>query len=574
MTAATSHPATAARSANPVFLLLGGAVAASAALLLALGSRLTFLLDDWEFLIYRRGFNAHVILDPHGEHISIGPILIYKALLASFGMGSALPFRVVSTAVFLTSCVLLFLLLRRRVGDWLALIATVLVLFLGAAWEDLLWPFQIGYFGSVAAGLGMLLALEQENKEGDRLACLLLAVSTIFSSLGLAFIVAAAVQVGQRRESWRQRIYVVAIPAALYALWWIGWGHTAGSEISWHNLSITPRWVIDAISAGMAGLMGLVTPTAQTAPGGLDWGHVLFGGAVLFAILRLRRLGRAPSGLWVVAAAGATFWVLAALNSNPDRLPVASRYMYPSAVFILLIGAELLRGIRPRRGALAACAVIAAAGVIGNLADLHESYDSYKKTSDIERADLGALELARGTVSPGFRLSEDVADTAYVGVQAGPYFSAVEAFGSPAFSAAQIAAAPAAARLAADKVLGRALGITTGLVAGSPAGSGPAPRVVGPPGVLLGRHGTCVSVGPFGGSAPILDLPPGGAIVRSSSTAGTELRLRRFSSIFPLDLGELPARRTELIDIPADRSTVPWQLQVAGAGPVTICGRG
>src|SRR5436305_1701489 len=98
--------------------------------------------------------------------------------------------------------------------------------------------------GAVAASGALLLVL------GSRLACLLLAVSTIFSSLGLGFIAAAAVEVGQRRQNWRRRIYVVAIPAVLYAVWWIGWGHTGGSEASWHNLSITPGWVIDSISAG------------------------------------------------------------------------------------------------------------------------------------------------------------------------------------------------------------------------------------------------------------------------------------------------------------------------------------
>src|SRR5690348_8485893 len=51
-------------AANPVLLFLAGAVLASGALLLAWGSRLTFLLDDWEFLIYRRGWSAHVLLDP------------------------------------------------------------------------------------------------------------------------------------------------------------------------------------------------------------------------------------------------------------------------------------------------------------------------------------------------------------------------------------------------------------------------------------------------------------------------------------------------------------------------------
>src|SRR3954467_2716410 len=131
---------------DPV-VLLPGAMLVAAALLLYWGSRLTFLLDDWEFLLYRPGFTADSILTPHNEHISVAPILIYKALLATVGMGSGLPVRVASTIVFLIGAVLLFAYLRRRVGDWLALLGAAVILFLGAAWEDLLWSFQIGFMG-------------------------------------------------------------------------------------------------------------------------------------------------------------------------------------------------------------------------------------------------------------------------------------------------------------------------------------------------------------------------------------------------------------------------------------------
>src|SRR3954451_10797329 len=73
-----------------VGLALAAAMAVSAGLILFWGSKLTFLLDDWEFLLYRPGFSAHSILEPHGEHISIAPILIYKGLLGSAGMSSSM----------------------------------------------------------------------------------------------------------------------------------------------------------------------------------------------------------------------------------------------------------------------------------------------------------------------------------------------------------------------------------------------------------------------------------------------------------------------------------------------------
>ena len=199
------------RLPDPVLLLLAAA-AGSAALLLAWGSRLTFLLDEWEFLLQRPGFTAHSILTPHGEHISIAPILIYKALLATVGMSSSLPYLAVSVALFLATSILLFVYLRRRVDPWLALLATAIVLFLGPASEDLLWGFQMGFMGSLVCGLGALLLLERGDRRGDWLACALLTVGVTFSSLGLPFIVAACVDVALRGERLR-RLYIVAVPA-------------------------------------------------------------------------------------------------------------------------------------------------------------------------------------------------------------------------------------------------------------------------------------------------------------------------------------------------------------------------
>ena len=85
-----------------------------------------------------------------------------------------------------------------------------------------------------------------------------------------------------------------------------------------------------------------------------------------------------------------------------------------------------------RRLAIPALVVVVAA-VASNVLFLHESYESYLRTSRLERADLAAVEIARDTVEPGLVLSEDIADTGYVPVEAGSYLSARDAFGSPAY---------------------------------------------------------------------------------------------------------------------------------------------
>ena len=114
--------------------------------------------------------------------------------------------------------------------------------------------------------------------------------------------------------------------------------------------------------------------------------------------------------------------------------------------------------------------------VVSNLNYLDRSAQSYEQTSDLIKADLGAVEIARDTVDPAFVLTEQLAGTAYVHVAAGNYLTAADEFGSPADTPAEIAAAPEPAREAADRVLAGALGLRVS-PASAPA-SGPGCRRV------------------------------------------------------------------------------------------------
>jgi hypothetical protein len=543
------------RELDPVWLLLVAAALASAGLLLALGSRLTFLLDDWEFLLYRPGFSAHSILEPHGEHISVAPILIYKALLATVGMESSVPFLAVSVALFLATVLLLFIYLRRRVDPWLALLAAAVVLFLGPAFDDLLWVFQMGFLGSLACGLGAVVLLERGDRRGDVLACVLLSVGITFSSLGLPFIAAAFVDVGMRPGPLR-RLYVPAVPALIYAVWWAGWGHHAESALSFHNAAGAPEFVLDAAAAVFASLFGQVHLGRDPSAAGLGWGRPLLLVAVALGGWRLLRLGRVPRGVWIPVALVATFWVLAALNVEPGRDATVSRYQLPGAIFVLMIAAELLRGVRASTPAVVAAYVAGALVLAGNLAVLHDAYAAYRNTSDLIKADLGAVEVARDRLGTPIVLDSDIADTAYVHVHSSLYLSAADRYGSPADSPAQIASAPEPARVAADKVLGRALGIGLAPTRRTPSS----------------RRGTCTELG-GGLAASVLRLPPGGVIVHASRRAAARVALHRFATAsFPVVAGSLPPGQAGVLRIPSDRATQPWELQLSSRSPAAVCG--
>ena len=538
----------AVRPADLPVLCLAAAVAISGAILIDHVSHLTFLSDEWELLVNRHGWSAGDFLDPYQEHLVLAQAALYKLLLALFGMDSALPFQVVATVVFLLGAVVLFVHLRTRVGAWPALLAAVLVLFLGDAFEDLLLAFQVGHYGSVAAGLGMLIALDRDDRQGDRIACALLALSLSFSSIGLCFAAGALADLALSRRPRAGRLYVALLPLELYAIWWLGWGHTADSNLSAENVRGLPEYVFKAIAAGIVSLLGLATGDgSEPDQPHLIYGEVLLVAGVCLAVFRLRQLGRVPRDLLIVLAIGLSFWVVAGLARGPDRFPTSSRYQYPSAIFLLLIAAELLRGVRIRTRAVVVAAVVGAWAISGGMSLLYREYEErWVPSSDSLRASLAGVEIARGSIVRSFQV-----DFVTVTAPARAYFDAVDEDGSPAYGEDELAGRPEADRQYADGTLATALGIR--LAAARPPDD----------------TRRCDALDPA--TTAGLPLSTGAHTLVNTAPADVEVLLGRFSDGLPVGLGPLPAGGAAALEIPADRSDRPWRLGVSGQGPVAIC---
>jgi hypothetical protein len=175
------------------WLVLGLLLAAMAALLVheTRGTMLWF--DEWEYVIDRPNADLDTFLDPHGEHLSLIPIAIYKLLLATFGMSDHLPFRALVIALHLGCVALLFAYALARVGTLPALAVATLMLTLGPAWQNFLWPFQIAWLISLAAALGALIMLDRRDRAGDVVACGLLGVALASSGLGVPIAAGLAV---------------------------------------------------------------------------------------------------------------------------------------------------------------------------------------------------------------------------------------------------------------------------------------------------------------------------------------------------------------------------------------------
>ena len=295
--------------------------------LLYLGRSTTFYFDEWDWVQGRRAWNAAALLEPHNEHLSLVPVLVFKLLFSTVGTDSYVPFRVAGLLLHCGVAALLFAYTRTRVGELLALGAAAVVLFLGTAWPDVLWPFQIGFLSSLAAGIGALLALDREDRRGDVIAAVLLGVALASSSLGLPLLAALALEVLGRPDR-RSRWWIVAAPAALYAVWYLAYGGegTATSD----NLFGSPGYVADA-AAGAAGALFSLD---------MDWGRPLAVVGVVALLVSLHRRGTASWRLLALIAAPLAFWGLTALARGQLGEPAAPRYLYPGVVFLLLIAAE------------------------------------------------------------------------------------------------------------------------------------------------------------------------------------------------------------------------------------------
>ena len=99
----------------------------------------------------------------------------------------------------------------------------------------------------------------------------------------------------------------------------------------------------------------------------------------------------------------AAFWFLTALARGHLGEPAAPRYLYPGAVFLLLIAVEAAAGVRLSRGALAVAAVILAGALIGNVGAMREGAGYLRDQSAAVDGALAALPLVATRVGPDFQ---------------------------------------------------------------------------------------------------------------------------------------------------------------------------
>ncbi len=543
------------------WLALAPVLAVAAVVILAAGAGSSFSGDE----LFYYGRQAYIggasprhfdaltleyLFVPYNGHLQVGGKLVYEALFALFGADYA-PFRVVAVAGALGCVALFYALARRRIGVPAALLLSLLLALLGAAWEVLLWPFDLHTTFAVAAGLGALLALERREAGFDALACGLLVLAIGFIEISLAFVAAAGVAILLDRDRWR-RIWVVVVPAALFAIWY-AWAQRYAFPPLHASLSDLPGSMFDSLRATMSALTGAID-TGQgvdvTVIGQDGFATLLAIGVLVAFAWRLGR-GRLPRELWPALTALVGYWAMIAFAARAED---SSRYLFAGSLLLLLTGASCVRSRRPTTVQLVGIAALVALALPANLAKLGDGTSYLEKDALLTRGEFAMLELAGDRGDPGYLPVEDplalsVGASPYLVMPTAIYLDTADRIGSLADPLDKIRSESVELRRVEDSTLAGALGIAAKPTA---PGAGKGCRALGTPG-----HGS--------------ELSDGGGLVRNDGNEPVLLSISRFAPEDPgRAIGSVDPGGWVGVALPSpDSAPEPWRL--AGSASASVC---
>ena len=545
------------------WVLLAVAMCISATWLMIAGKELTFSGDDIFYYARLVDFDGVVATSggleyffaPHNGHLQILGKLLYRGLFLTVGTDYTV-FRAMEILAVLASVLFFFLLAKRRVRPYAALIPSVLLLFFGAAEGSYLWPFNVHTIGALAFGLGALLTLERNDRRGDIATCALLILSIATVEVGLAFAIGVGVWVLLREDRWR-RAWVFVVPLALFAIWWL-WARKFGqSEVELINLKLIPANFTSALAAVVGAIFGLNPSGPGVDPnvtGVTPWGAVLGGFAVAGLVCRIKR-GNVPAGLWIPLAVLAIYWTMITIA---DRPPDSTRYLFVGAVAIFLIAAWALRGAKVTGPALIAAACLVALAIPSNIEKFYDERVSSVTDAHHTRTEYAMYELARGKVDPEYMSVADpnvgaLGGYLFIPLSAGGYFRAADEFGSLAFPLDRIRSERIGLRQIADATLAGALALKLRPTE-APAAAGDCPKS------LDGRPANSV----------FFYIERGGVVLGSLARRPVEVAVGRFGiGGAGVSLGELEPGEWADLRIPPDSAPDRWWVTVDG--PVSVC---
>jgi hypothetical protein len=560
-----------------IAVLLLAMICAAVLLILETGG-LTLMVDEWNWgFADRTSFDLHTFVDPHNGHFVAVEVLITKSALQLFHSNAETALRLLAVALHLAVVGCVFALLRKALGTVGAVVPAILVLFLGSANDVIVGSHGMPATITALTGLGALLAIKRRRTGWDIAAAALLTIGVATLTSALAFVVGAAAIIWLDKESPRRRYWVPLAPLAVYALWWLAWGHTEQSDFAFANIVAFPAFAFDSLATGLASITGVFTTIgARSLSFDLSGGEALAGGLLMVTLALVIGLRYRPGAASIVPLVTLiAFWLMTAGVAGGARAPWASRYIYIDVILLLLVFAQEIAASPVRPQAVMALSAICAFALLPNIRELTYSFDWWHEQAASNSAVMGAADAVTGEGRPS-ALLEDPSDLASGQVEdlllsLEQYAAAKQRFGAPSYSVREIESASPLARASADRFLTRALPIALAPATAAPR-SLPLDVAPSQTGGVLKRSRGCLRFVPLAAEAQLsLRLPVGGLWLRPAAGPPVQIGVERFGESFEVPLGPAVGGRPSVLSLPPSRVSSGWEARFVADQPLRIC---
>ena len=449
--------------------------------------------------------------------------------------------------------------LRRRAPVVYAVLATILLLFLGAAWQDLLWAFQITYLLSLATGLAALLLLDRRDRVGDWLALVALLLSVASSGAGLVFASGAVIELAWSARD-RRRTWIALAPIAAWIVWYFGYGSSRGST---SNVTGAPGYALDLAGSAFGALTG----------GSLGVGMLVALAATVLVVVTVVRTWPISGRFAGCIAMTYGLWILLAYSRDARVPGTESRYIYLGAVFVLLLGAEVIRAWPAIHlptpvvvvGALALVALVGHSIAV-NIDDLHAGAREIRLYATDYQVRWSAFALLGDRVDRDVQVGHLDEST----FTAGEVLDAVHDLDFPLLTVDQFRNLPPELRTGGDFALAQVFGLSYGRVPPkSPSGTLPIETVTG---ATAEPEGACTRFTPTDRDARVL-LRGDRVVVRVTTTDDpVEVRARPIAPEFtPWPFSTVDHDRVVSL---RETGVAPWDVELRSTGPMVLCPQG
>jgi hypothetical protein len=512
--------------------------------------------DEWGFLTGRSGFGAFQLFTHLNGQLmfvtSVGFTLVEKL----FSPGAIWPLAVISVAAQVVVAWLAYIYMGRRAGQWFALFAAVLILLLGSGWEVIVWSFNFGWIIATAAGLGALVVFEgSESRRATIGASLLLILGLASGGMAAPFVVAIALY-AIWPETRRRALIVIAAPVVIYGLWMV----TYGSDF--HH----QRHILDA--------MGSAYVVASNGFGAIfgagdEIGAALLVAAVIGLFVRFERAGSIDRQTVVVLSIPLSLWAIIAVERTGISDLQGSRYMYSSAIFLLLAASHFVRLVKPTQAVKIAAVGLFLVALLGNLGLMRAGARGMRGNSSASKTFLTALAMtdaADGAHSkleprdPGFFLRNSSRPETYE--------FAVSRGANLRYAFGAVPTLPPPDRAAVDFAL---VNLTKAHVSSEPSlptDDAPVQALDGAPPALPDTHG-CLHV-PADHPIVEVEMQIRGIVVEGDQAV--RLRVKRFGDVYPTQAKTTLPPGIHSFSMSFGASDVPWKVLLQSKSAFTVCG--